>query len=83
MANPAVSLRINGLPAKVEEGTTVAVAVLLHSGSHFRTSVLGQRRGPICGMGICMECRVTINGEAHQRSCQRLVEEGMEVHTGE
>jgi len=45
----------------------------------FRRSVLGQGRGPLCGMGICMECRVTINGLPHCRSCQILCEEDMEV----
>jgi predicted molibdopterin-dependent oxidoreductase YjgC len=34
-------------------------------------------------MGICMECRVTINGETHCRSCQTLCEAGMEVRTEE
>ncbi len=30
-----------------------------------------------------MECRVTINGQPHCRSCQTLCEEGMEVRTDE
>ncbi len=36
----------------------------------FRLSVTGEARAPLCGMGICFECRVTINGQAHSRSCQ-------------
>jgi sarcosine oxidase subunit alpha len=32
-------------------------------------------------MGICFECRVTVNGRAHVRSCQVLCEAGMEVQT--
>lgn len=34
-----------------------------------RTSVSGQPRGPLCGMGVCYECRSTINHHPHQRSC--------------
>jgi sarcosine oxidase subunit alpha len=34
-------------------------------------------------MGICLECRVTINGQPHRRSCQTLCEPGMEVQTDE
>jgi predicted molibdopterin-dependent oxidoreductase YjgC len=34
-------------------------------------------------MGICMECRVTINGNGQCRSCQTVCEEGMEVRTDE
>ena len=48
-----------------------------------RTSVSGKPRGPLCGMGICFECRVTINGISHCRSCQILCEPGMDVSTDE
>ncbi len=78
-----IAIRIDGKPVQVAAGTTVAVAIMQMGTTYFRTSVLGQRRGPICGMGICMECRVTINGVAHQRSCQLLVQPEMEVVTGE
>jgi len=33
----------------------------------------------LCGMGICFECRVTINGNAHQLACQTPVEAGMHI----
>jgi len=49
--------------------------------SAFRKSVAGEPRGPLCGMGICFECRVTVNGRAHVRSCQVPCEEAMEVRT--
>jgi len=75
------SLDINGKPVRVEQGTTVAAAVLIAGEPAFRTSVTGQPRGPLCGMGICFECRVTINGAAHARSCQILCEDGMKVVT--
>jgi sarcosine oxidase subunit alpha len=78
-----IRLRVNGQTVSVEAGTVVA-AVLAKSGvSRFRRSVKGESRGPLCGMGICMECRVTINGQAHCRSCQTLCESGMEVRTDE
>jgi D-hydroxyproline dehydrogenase subunit gamma len=35
----------------------------------------------LCGMGICFECRVTIDGREHCRSCQIPCAEGMEVRT--
>jgi hypothetical protein len=35
----------------------------------------------LCGMGICLECRVTIDGREHSRSCTTLCAEGMEVRT--
>jgi hypothetical protein len=33
-------------------------------------------------MGICQECRVTIDGHAHQRACLRLAADGQIVETG-
>jgi sarcosine oxidase subunit alpha len=34
-------------------------------------------------MGICFECRVTIDGQPHARSCEILCESGMTVETDE
>jgi hypothetical protein len=75
-----LSLKMNGVTVKVPAGTTVAVAAML-AGTPCRTSVRGTPRGPLCGMGICFECRVTINGCRHCRSCQILCEAGMDVRT--
>lgn len=75
-----ITLRVNGVPVTVPRGTTVAVAVLL-AGAACRRSVTGEPRGPLCGMGICYECRVNIDGVAHTRSCQTLCEPGMNVRT--
>jgi aerobic-type carbon monoxide dehydrogenase small subunit (CoxS/CutS family) len=77
---PSVNLRVNGVSVAVATGSTVAVAASLAAQS-CRTSVIGQARGPLCGMGICFECRVSINGKPHCRSCQILCEPGMEVTT--
>jgi aerobic-type carbon monoxide dehydrogenase small subunit (CoxS/CutS family) len=66
---------------EIDAGTTVAAAIFNAGPQHFRRSVNGGSRGPLCGMGICFECRVTIDGVAHQRSCTIIVRDGMEVVT--
>jgi D-hydroxyproline dehydrogenase subunit gamma len=76
-----LSLTVNGVPLSVKGGTTVAAAVLLAGVTTFRSSVSGEPRGPLCGMGICYECRVTIDGEPHARSCQIVCRPGMLVVT--
>jgi predicted molibdopterin-dependent oxidoreductase YjgC len=76
-----IQLRVNTRTLIVPQGTIVAAAVALADVKKFRNSVSGHARAPLCGMGVCMECRVTINGQAHQRSCQTLCESGMEVRT--
>ena len=74
-------LTIDGTTLRVQPGTTVAAAILIAGQTQFRTSVSGQPRGPLCGMGICFECRVTIDGLAHARSCQIVCADGMKVLT--
>jgi sarcosine oxidase subunit alpha len=74
-------LTIDGKTLSVPGGTTVAAAILLAGHGAFRRSVTGEPRGPLCGMGICFECRVTIDGVPHRRSCQILCRAGMEVRT--
>ncbi len=49
----------------------------------FRRSVTGEPRGPLCAMGICFECRVTIDGAVHRRSCLEPCRPGLEVKTDE
>jgi D-hydroxyproline dehydrogenase subunit gamma len=72
---------INGKHIVVAPGVTVAAAVLSSGEAAFRRSVQGEPRGPLCGMGICYECRVTIDGELHARSCQILCRDGMVIET--
>lgn len=75
-----LSVRINDLPISVPAGTTVAVAMMI-AGQACRTAVSGEPRGPLCGMGVCYECRVTINGVPHCMGCRVLCETGMEIRT--
>jgi len=76
-----VTVVVNGVSVTMPAGSMVSAAIL-KSGVHgFRRSVTGELRGPLCGMGICFECRVTIDGEAHCRSCQTVCHDGMDVRT--
>jgi sarcosine oxidase subunit alpha len=76
----SIALTVDEAFIRVAPGTTVAVAALM-AGSQTRASVGGEQRGPLCGMGICFECRVKIDGVPHQRSCQILCSPGMRVTT--
>ncbi len=76
-----VTLSVNGVPVTVPAGAMVSAAVAIAGISTFRRSVTGEPRAPLCGMGICFECRVTIDGRMHCRSCQIPCREGMQVET--
>jgi hypothetical protein len=75
-----LTVYVNGRAVNVPAGSSAAVAVLI-AGDACRTSVSGQPRGPVCGMGTCFECRVEVNGEAHRGSCQVLCEPNMEIRS--
>lgn len=73
-------LTLDGRALRVTDGTSVAAALALGGDGSSRTSVSGQRRAPLCGMGICQECRVTIDGR-RRLACQTLCRDGMHVET--
>jgi sarcosine oxidase subunit alpha len=76
-----VTLVVNCVAVEMPEGSMVSAAILKTGVRMFRRSVTGEPRGPLCGMGICFECRVTIDGEQHCRSCQTVCRDGMDVRT--
>ncbi len=76
-----VGIRVDGEPLRVRPGITLAAALLSAGRWSFRRSVTGEPRGPVCGMGVCFECRVTIDGVPGRRACLESVVEGMEVTT--
>jgi predicted molibdopterin-dependent oxidoreductase YjgC len=76
-------LHIDGQPVRVKAGTSVAAALCVVSGMGVaRTSVTGEPRAPFCGMGVCQECRVRIDGR-RRLACQTVCVEGMRVETSE
>ncbi|MGA7109691.1 MAG: (2Fe-2S)-binding protein [Terracidiphilus sp.] len=80
-ATATIDLTVNGERVRVRPGTSVAAA-MLSRGAPCRTSIGGEPRAALCGMGICMECRATVDGILHARTCQMLAREGMEIVTG-
>ncbi len=75
-----IELHLDGRPLRVVPGTTVAAALALGGDGSSRTAVTGPRRAPFCGMGVCQECRVDIDGQ-RRLACQTLCQPGMRVET--
>lgn len=78
MKRPLVQLSVDGIAVEVPAGASVAAAVA-QLGLRFRRSRSGEPRAPLCGMGLCFECRVSIDGVAHQRACVVVARHGMQV----
>jgi D-hydroxyproline dehydrogenase subunit gamma len=78
-----VTIFADGREIRCAAGTSVAAALLDAGVLAFRRSVGGEARGPLCGMGICYECRVTVDGVPLRRACLVPVSNGLRVSTKE
>ncbi len=79
-----LTLNVDGRSVQVARGSSVVAAIALAQGVAgvvTRASVSGAQRGPLCGMGVCQECRVTIDGVQHRLACQTLCVQGMSIKT--
>jgi sarcosine oxidase subunit alpha len=63
----------------VAKDTSVAAA--LRQAGFTRKSITGEPRGPLCGMGVCFECRVEVDNAKLVRACLVTCEDGMEIRT--
>jgi aerobic-type carbon monoxide dehydrogenase small subunit (CoxS/CutS family) len=59
----------------------VAAALIAAGRRVFRTTPGGAPRGVYCGIGLCFECTVTIDGRSGVRACRTPVRDGMRVDT--
>ena len=80
-ADALIRVTIDGHSVEVKAGTTVVAALAMPTVRATRTSVSGEPRAALCGMGICQECRVTIDGRAHALACQALCRDGQVIQT--
>ncbi len=70
----------DGQEVRAHPGETVGAALLAAGVSALRYSERqGEPRGMFCGMGLCFECRVTIDGRPNQRACITPAAPGMQV----
>ncbi len=75
-----VQIVVNGIPRQVPAGISVAAALAQQPPGTTRTSVAGEPRAPLCGMGVCHECRVRIQGRI-RLACQTVCADGMAIDT--
>ena len=75
-----VRLHVDGVMVEVPTGSSVTAAIAAVC-AIFGRRPDGSARAPLCGMGVCFECRVRIDGVDQQRACMTIVREGMRVET--
>jgi predicted molibdopterin-dependent oxidoreductase YjgC len=77
---PRLSITVDGVPTTAYEGETIAAVLLAGGAMRFRSSeVRDAPRGYYCGMGICFECLVRVDGAFNVRACMTPVRDGMAV----
>jgi len=77
-----VELIVDGLPLCAFRGETVAAALLAAGKRALRTtSRRAEPRGLYCGIGVCFDCVMTIDGRPNVRACQTQVQAGMRVES--
>lgn len=77
-----VEILVDRQPLRAFEGESVAAALLAGGKRVLRTtSRRHEPRGLYCGMGVCFECVMTIDGRPNVRTCQTPVRAGMRVDT--
>ncbi|WP_424464814.1 (2Fe-2S)-binding protein [Pseudoclavibacter helvolus] len=79
-AEAPVRITVDGEPFEGIQGQSIA-GVLLGAGrrSWRETAVAGSPRGLFCGIGVCFDCLVTVDGVPDVRACQRRACDGDEV----
>jgi glycine/D-amino acid oxidase-like deaminating enzyme/bacterioferritin-associated ferredoxin len=78
---PPVRLRFDGREIEALPGETIAAALAAADIVAVRQARSGAPRGPFCGMGVCFDCLVTVDGRPSQRACLTKVAAGMEVRS--
>ena len=79
----AVHLTIDGRPITARAGQSVAAALLEAGIRSWRsTRVRNRPRGLFCGIGVCYDCLLSVDGIANQRACLVPARDGMRVATG-
>jgi predicted molibdopterin-dependent oxidoreductase YjgC len=68
-----------GQPVPAEPGDTVGAALARAGRLALAVGPGGGARGVYCGIGVCFECVVEVEGVGRVRSCLQRAEPGMRV----
>lgn len=76
------ALTVDGRRVALLPGDTLAAALMRDGSFAFRRSRKGEARGVFCGIGICNECLLTVDGRPNVRACVTAATSGAIVTTG-
>lgn len=71
------TILVNGQVVDAYPGETLATVMMAAGWRMFRhTPLSGEPRGVFCGMGVCFDCMVTVNGRENVRACKTFAQPG-------
>jgi sarcosine oxidase subunit alpha len=77
-----IVVHVDGQTVTACKGETITAVLLVEGIRTFRhTAKAGEPRSIFCGMGICYDCLVTVDGVPNVRACVTPVVEGMAIET--
>jgi sarcosine oxidase, subunit alpha len=77
-------IEVDGEKITAYEGETIATVLLAAGRRTLRHTIHKKHpRGVYCGIGLCYECMMVINGVPNLRACQTLATAGCRVETQE
>ena len=78
-AGEAVEFRFEDRIIRARKGESLLAALVASGELRLRVTANGEFRGPFCGMGVCQECLLEVNGRCSRRACMTMVAAGMTV----
>jgi len=79
-----IAIKVNGKEVTAYLGETLLAALIASGYKQLKNSpVLKEGRGGLCGMGVCYECLVTLDGVKNVRACMQDIRPGMEIEIEE
>jgi predicted molibdopterin-dependent oxidoreductase YjgC len=73
----ATHFTFDGAEIAAQPGQSIAAALIAAGHRSWRsTRVGGEPRGAFCGIGVCFDCLVAVNGRPNQRACLTEVRPG-------
>lgn len=80
MNTQPATISFDGRPLTAAAGQSVGAVLTSQGITAWRSTRKGGRpRGLFCGIGVCFDCLVTVDGEPNQRACLVEACDGMEV----
>lgn len=74
------TITVDGRSIPARPGDSLAATLLMAAVVPLRyTPLSGRPRAPLCLMGVCFECLVTVNGQQNVQACMVQVRAGMQV----